>query len=857
MIHLAPSSHLMLMLDTADPSTPVPRTQLEATSVTSLQSFQTAIEQPSGPQHHGGAGSGTPKKSQPQHDQPDVAGKHKPKSEAEPTKTLSMNAMEQLNKSKRRERGLRNEINILEARLSESNAEKVDALEAARFLEEKLTESRKRDETMRLEMNELRTRPTHEDVERMAAKLKEAENKVALLELQVRTTTDQTEASVIAAFVRQISDNQTKLKEKEAYVRQLEHENQVSRLDADDAERRLAELAKINDKLINDVAEGNVQEIKKANDELELKAAEQQATIAKLQKQSDDFYRLLKAEIRKKACKRQECMADGHLDLELYPRIAKEENENDVTLIIEKRRSEVQERMSSAENDAAIEAFSDPQQYIQKLQREIDYHIRDVVAFRLDIKGYKKDVNRFERQIKKRDTMISLLQQATSSPKSFVSAKTVASNGSRESCASGTTFSSGLGISPTSNSPYSITTKTTTPEPSSKSYASVMPELGLILKKDVELQSQASTSTLRTNKDLPDPPPRSPPPRPTTPISNGSGAEFVFSTPSKRRGIFPATPSSSLGALRSTTSLASTASTVADPLTPEATPGSKDKPKLRSQRSVSESIISSYAHNRWTPDVTPERRPFSRASSRASSRTGNVVGTTPDGSPARPTGGIFGSPMASSGTVIHRPGTAMGMRMRANTAASLYSSSDKSSFRANVLADAESHQHKRSQSDSRTVLPGLPGKKVSPRANSFSPAPTTGTTRLQFIPNGKGDLPETRRAMSPASHVTSISPIPNITINGTNTVPVNGSVVMPSASVPSSSDAATKKTPLGRFRRTPGEGPKSPPPISNVKAIQAIREAQGKTTNYVRLAQQRMDESKGKFRKEDIGKNMI
>jgi hypothetical protein len=135
----------------------------------------------------------------------------------------------------------------------------------------------------------------------------------------------------------------------------------------------------------------------------------------------------------------------------------------------------------------------------------------------------------------------------------------------------------------------------------------------------------------------------------------------------------------------------------------------------------------------------------------------------------------------------------MSMRPRSNTDA-------KASVRANVMARVENHQ--RSMSEGQ-LPPGLPGKNVSPHFSPWAKTP--------------------------------FGPFP------------------PSTPLPERRATAAAR-PVRRPRKL--SGVVGTPPVSNVRAIQAIREAQGKTVPYQPVVQ-RVSLEQVVVRTEDVGKSVI
>ncbi|KAI9685426.1 MAG: hypothetical protein M1822_004557 [Bathelium mastoideum] len=108
---------------------------------------------------------------------------------------------------------------------------------------------------------------------------------------------------------------------------------------------------------------------------------ERDASINSLQAERDKITALLHSEIRAHARKGPE---------QIHPANSALSGKMDIAQTMADVREKA--RSSVAPADTKEEAATDPLQRIEQLEREIDYHVKDIVLYKLDVKGYKKDI---------------------------------------------------------------------------------------------------------------------------------------------------------------------------------------------------------------------------------------------------------------------------------------------------------------------------------------------------------------------------------------------------------------------------------------------------------------------------------
>ncbi|KAF2758223.1 hypothetical protein EJ05DRAFT_381298 [Pseudovirgaria hyperparasitica] len=409
---LAPSSHMMIMLDTEQSDCrPKDKSLTNAPDQPQdAQNLQTFREiRPDSPNSVPSVPPRAPTRSSKEEDR--VRREHsrlKKKIETANSQTIAI--MTQLENARKQESAFRNEVQALEARLEEANMEKVDALEAAFTYEGEIKRLQQKHKTL-FQDKELRVEAVHAQSQDFARKLESAESEINKLTAQLKTANERRpEEDAISAFVRQIEDLQSKLTTSKSDRHRLKKENEHFRLELDDAEQRLKEVMKVNEKLVREGTQGGEYgRVRRENLELKAKCSKYEESIAKIQLNSEEYYRLLKSEIKRKACKRQQCLEDGHLDPLLYPLANTDLSPRDKERLLSK---EMKETKSKAARLLGLsEDSQDPQTQLRILEKENDYHVRDIVAYRVVVRDYEREAKKLAARIQKRDTMLLQLQQ--------------------------------------------------------------------------------------------------------------------------------------------------------------------------------------------------------------------------------------------------------------------------------------------------------------------------------------------------------------------------------------------------------------------------------------------------------------
>lgn len=394
-------------------------------------------------------------------------------------------ALSQLSRSQANERIHKTHASGLEARLEDANSRLVDALEQNSFLDQKL---------QNLSADQMHGTPVNNEPMILAQsegrpdnKLKEAEAKIKFLEQRLFATQNKSGlSSIFAALNAQVEQFQKAAKEKDSYIEAVEQRNKDLHFHLEHVSQQLRTTVKANEALegVEEARKGLVEAQKAATARqmhLEQVAAERTEQINKAQAERDQIDGLLQAELRRQAIVINDLEHPNASQLS-----AISDTESTITEIKTKARKKVAGPVSAATES--------PEQQIQRLQREVDYHVQDIVLYKLDVRGYKKDIKRANAKIKKLTEAEALKQTlsptavapAVSPSLSFVSAVTSSAPNSAHP----------LSPSPIPPPIHNTVTVPTIPEPRQVPPQRAPPPL-----------PAANTGAKRPNRDMTPPPP--------------------------------------------------------------------------------------------------------------------------------------------------------------------------------------------------------------------------------------------------------------------------------------------------------------------------------------------------------------
>lgn len=305
--------------------------------------------------------------------------------------------IDKLNLSRDKEEALQNNVLELKHRLEEANMHKLDAQHHHYEMEDKLKlieenykalqEQREREEQKRMsfeadksvlrqeiaklpalhqEIAYLRQRPQQSALDEALNKQKVAEERARNLELQLVGDGRADLSSKIADLGFKMEDLQRGLTEKDRRTEELEAANKL-----------LSKNAKFDKNYSNRIRS------------LERTIAEQHKTFRTIQAERDQLRQLIYTEFRRTANGRQ------------HPATLLLEKKVEVDTAIMQVRKRAQEflRSQKRRDDDDDDSTATDALRVEELEQEIDYHVKDIILYKLDVKGYKKDVKRAQMKL--------------------------------------------------------------------------------------------------------------------------------------------------------------------------------------------------------------------------------------------------------------------------------------------------------------------------------------------------------------------------------------------------------------------------------------------------------------------------
>jgi hypothetical protein len=216
----------------------------------------------------------------------------------------------------------------------------------------------------------LRGRPEQSTHDELQQNLRMAEERARHLEEQVRSVNGRADLpSVVADLGFKMEDLQQSLSEKDRRISDLETTNQSL------SKGIVGERSTFTSKIRG----------------LERTVAEQHKTFRTIQAERDQLRQLIHTEFRRTA---------NELQNRQHPAMTLLERKVEVDMAIAEVRRKAQEFLRRQKRrDEELDNL--PSLRIQELEQEIDYHVKDIVLYKLDVKGYKKDLKRAQAKIQK------------------------------------------------------------------------------------------------------------------------------------------------------------------------------------------------------------------------------------------------------------------------------------------------------------------------------------------------------------------------------------------------------------------------------------------------------------------------
>ena len=292
-----------------------------------------------------------------------------------------------------------NRLHAVEARLEEANAQKIDVLEHNNELQERMVVQKQRLSQLSREVEQLRERPDADTVYAVRRQSIEVEAKNRALEEQVRAKGGRTDlAGIVADLKFRLDDAGRGHKERDDRIRQLEATVNSLTTDLERERATHADEATLSQQAQQRLLTELQQSALRIADLQQKAAAADKASRAALQER-DKFEQLLLAEFRRTAIEihgRQhpaEPLLSKRMDVD--GAVAQIRAKAEAALRDEKDKAKDKPSYDGAEygDDDSDEAK------INELEREVEYHLKDIVLYKLDVKGYKKDLRKAQTRI--------------------------------------------------------------------------------------------------------------------------------------------------------------------------------------------------------------------------------------------------------------------------------------------------------------------------------------------------------------------------------------------------------------------------------------------------------------------------
>ena len=292
-----------------------------------------------------------------------------------------------------------NRLHAVEARLEEANQLKVDVLEHNNELQERMAAQKQRLSQLSREVEELRERPDADTVYAVRRQSIEVEAKNRALEEQVRAKGGRTDlAGIVADLKFRLDDAARGRKERDDRIHQLEATVGSLTTDLERERATHADAAMLSQQAQQRLLTESQQSALRIADLQQKAAAADKASRAALQER-DKFEQLLLAEFRRTAI---EIHGRQH---PAEPLLSKR---MDVDGAVAQIRAKAEAALRDEKDKAKAKPSYDGAEYgdgdgddarIKELEREVEYHLKDIVLYKLDVKGYKKDLRKAQTRI--------------------------------------------------------------------------------------------------------------------------------------------------------------------------------------------------------------------------------------------------------------------------------------------------------------------------------------------------------------------------------------------------------------------------------------------------------------------------
>lgn len=331
----------------------------------------------------------------------------------------------------------------LEARVCNDHELLIDLRESEYKLEMERRMMHERHRQLKADIDALRAKPAQSQVSRMEKELREQLQRANLLAAQLETAEMRTPVpNVVAELSGTIDDLKERLTERDEQVYELQHVNKALRLDLEELETQQARYAAQHDEALAQEArkrramKDKASRIEAENKEFREVMESQGRDMLTVQEEYERLRKLLHSEMRsqaKEAISRNlipgtPSSADGYLEL-----------------VAAEARRRVKAIIAKENEQSPDEPYADPHVRIEQLERELRYHVNELIRSKRDNRSFRKDIKRANTKL---DKIRNSKLPADASPSSHQQLITPAQSPDRERPST-----TGLGISTTTPSP--------------------------------------------------------------------------------------------------------------------------------------------------------------------------------------------------------------------------------------------------------------------------------------------------------------------------------------------------------------------------------------------------------------------
>ncbi|EKG12190.1 hypothetical protein MPH_10673 [Macrophomina phaseolina MS6] len=509
----------------------------------------------------------------------------------------------------------------LEVRVRNNHELLIDLRESEYKLEMERRLMHERHRQLKGELEALRSRPEQSHISRLEKELAEERQRADLLATQLEAAQLRTPVpDTVADLTRTIDDLKRRLKEKDEQIYELQHVNKALHLDLEELDTQQAKLAAEHDEALTQesrkrrTVKERAKQTELENIELREIVEAQGQDLVSVQEEYERLRKLLHAEMRNQA-KESICRnlipgtpssTDGYLEL----------------VAVEARRR-VQALIAREDGGSSNQPVANPYERIEQLEREVQHHVNELIRCKRDNRSYKKDIKRANTKI---DRMRSSMYGGDNASPQPLHRKPSLQNSitSIDSPVKQKPNTAGLGIStllpsPATSAPSSQPTSAVTGNISDSSFPANRPKTPVRSNTNKKLppypslpeQVASQLSNLPPPSDAPSqPPPKDPPSRPKTPRTPKTPTYKLTPTITRVPSLnsirpTPPSPATKTRPAPHRFNTATCFGSDTNPSSPAPGPPVTMAPSPQrnvTQRSLSESIISSYANN--TPPTT-------------------------------------------------------------------------------------------------------------------------------------------------------------------------------------------------------------------------------------------------------------